>query len=123
MFFRTFSFNYTFSYSYSIIHTQKTHLKNIIKIALSKNTFLKMLFQSIHFKNLSLKIIPFQTFLNSLSQNNMKNCSLKKDIFEITLSLDLFFLKFLPQRKNIFRITFSKKTFSKKINLIALICF
>ena len=119
MFFRIFSFNYTFSK----LHTQKTHLKNIIKIDKKKNTFLKMLPKSIHFQNLSLKIIPFQTFLNLLSQNNIKNCSLKKDIFEITLSLSIFFLKFLPQKKNIFKITFSKKTFSKKINLIALICF
>lgn len=113
MFFRIFSFNYTFSYSYSIIHTQKTHLKNIIKIALSKNTFLKMLFQSIHFKNLSLKIIPFQTFLNSLSQNNMKNCSLKKDIFEITLSLNFFF-EISPSKKKHFQNYFLKEDILKK---------
>ena len=48
MFFRIFSFNYTFSK----LHTQKTHLKNIIKIALSKNTFLKMLPQNNTFSNI-----------------------------------------------------------------------
>lgn len=111
MFFRIFSFNYTFSK----LHTQKTHLKNIIKIALSKNTFLKMLPQSIHFQNLSLKIIPFQTFLNLLSQNNIKNCSLKKDIFEITLSLSLnFFFEISPSKKKHFQNYFLKEDILKK---------
>ena len=109
MFFRIFSFNYTFSK----LHTQKTHLKNIIKIALSKNTFLKMLPQSIHFQNLSLKIIPFQTFLNLLSQNNIKNCSLKKDIFEITLSLNFFF-EIYPSKKKHFQNYFLKEDILKK---------
>lgn len=110
MFFRIFSFNYTFSK----LHTQKTHLKNIIKIALSKNTFLKMLPQSIHFQNLSLKIIPFQTFLNLLSQNNIKNCSLKKDIFEITLSLSQFFFEISPSKKKHFQNYFLKEDILKK---------
>ena len=62
-------------------------------------------------------------------KGHLTNSSLKKEIFQIALSKKIFF-KLLPHKrhfqncslKNTFsKITFLRRTFSKNINLIALI--